>query len=175
MDDVTLRPIEEADLDALRRYATDPDASGEFEWAGFKDPNASRRRWEQDGYLGAESTWLAAVSGGSFAGIVTFKDRSPGVSEGTSRLYGGAIYEMGIALLPEHRGRGVGTAAQRLLVDYLFATTPAHRLQALTEVENLAEQRSLEKVGFEREGVFRRNVWRAGRWRDTVLYSLLRD
>jgi [ribosomal protein S5]-alanine N-acetyltransferase len=167
MDDVILRPIQEADLDDLCRYATDPEAGGEFEWTGFKDPKAMRRRWEEDGWLGAEHGLLAVECSGSFAGDVSYKDRSQGVSKG-------AVYEIGIALLPEHRGHGVGTAAQRLLVEYLFDTTPAHRLQAYTEVENLAEQRALEKVGFEREGVLRATHFRAGSWRDSILYALLR-
>jgi [ribosomal protein S5]-alanine N-acetyltransferase len=87
----------------------------------------------------------------------------------------GAVYEIGIALLPEHRGHGVGTTAQRLLVEYLFDNTPAHRLEAYTEVENVAEQRALEKAGFEREGVLRAVQFRAGAWRDGILYALLRD
>ncbi|MGH3733570.1 MAG: GNAT family N-acetyltransferase [Acidimicrobiales bacterium] len=49
----------------------------------------------------------------------------------------------------------MGTEAQRHLVDYLFRTTTAHRLEAATEMDNLAEQRALEKVGFRREGVMR--------------------
>jgi ribosomal-protein-alanine N-acetyltransferase len=168
MNDVILRPIEEADLDDLSRYSTDPEAGGEFEWTGFRDPKAMQRRWEEDGWLGAEHARLAVVTSGSFAGEVSYKDRSPGV-------FNGAIYEIGIALFPEHRGLGVGTTAQRLLVQYLFDTTPAHRLEAYTEVENLAEQRALEKVGFAREGILRRIVFRAGKWRDSVVYSLLRD
>jgi RimJ/RimL family protein N-acetyltransferase len=44
---------------------------------------------------------------------------------------------------------------QRLLVEYLLATTLANRLQAITDVENLAEQRALERIGFRREGVLR--------------------
>jgi [ribosomal protein S5]-alanine N-acetyltransferase len=168
MSDVVLRPIQEADLDDLCRYVTDPEAGGEFEWTGFKDPKALRRRWEEDGWLGAEHGRLAVVCSGSFAGDVSYKDRSRGVSKG-------AVYEIGIALLPEHRGHGVGTTAQRLLVEYLFDNTPAHRLEAYTEVENVAEQRALEKAGFEREGVLRAVQFRAGAWRDGILYALLRD
>ena len=69
----------------------------------------------------------------------------------------------------------MGTFAQRLLVEYLFDTTPAHRLQACTELENIAEQRALEKVGFGREGVMRKDLFRAGKSRDSILYTLLRD
>lgn len=168
MDDVILRPIQEADLDDLCRSFTDPEAYGEFEWIGFRDPKAMRRRWEEDGWLGAEHGRLAVVSSGSFAGDVSYKDRSQGVARG-------AIYEIGIALFPEYRGRGVGTTAQRLLVEYLLDTIPAHRLEAYTEVDNVAEQRALERVGFEREGVLRATHFRAGRWRDSILYALLRD
>jgi RimJ/RimL family protein N-acetyltransferase len=168
MEDVILRPIQEADLDDLCRWDSDPDAAGVFEWTGFKDPKWTRRRWEEDSWLGAESGRLAVVSAGSFAGDVSYRDKSQGVSKG-------AIYEIGIALLPEHRGHGVGTTAQRLFVQYLFDHTPAHRIQAYTEVENFAEQRALEKVGFEREGVLRQIIYRAGAWRDSILYALLRD
>jgi RimJ/RimL family protein N-acetyltransferase len=38
----------------------------------------------------------------------------------------------------------------------------------------VAEQRALEKVGFEPEGVRRQVAFRAGRWRDGIIYALLR-
>ena len=167
MDDVILRPVEEADLDVLCRTVTDPEAFGEFEWTGFRDPKALRRRWEEDSWLGATDGRLVVALAGDFAGDVAYKDRSPVGCQA-------AIFEIGIALLPQHRGHGMGTTAQRLLVQHMFATTPAHRLEAWTDVDNIAEQRSLEKVGFEREGVRRQMLFRAGRWRDCVLYGLLR-
>ncbi|MFE9693735.1 GNAT family N-acetyltransferase [Micromonospora sp. NPDC005806] len=77
--------------------------------------------------------------------------------------------------MPEWRGRGIGWRAQALLCDYLFAHTPAQRIQAGTHPENVAEQRSLEKAGFQLEGVVRACEFRAGAWRDGHLYSRLRD
>lgn len=67
------------------------------------------------------------------------------------------------------------SAAQRLLADYLFATTTANRLEAGTDVENIGEQRALEKAGFIREGIRRGSLFRDGRWRDMVIYGRLRD
>jgi RimJ/RimL family protein N-acetyltransferase len=61
-----------------------------------------------------------------------------------------------------------------MLAEYLFAHTTVHRIEANTEIDNLAEQRALEKAGFTREGVIRAGGWRDGRWRDGVRYSLLR-
>ena len=82
---------------------------------------------------------------------------------------------LGIDLVPEARGRGFGTEAQRLLADSLFATTQVNRVEASTDIENVAEQRSLEKAGFTREGVVRGAQYRGGAHHDLVVYARLRD
>jgi len=81
----------------------------------------------------------------------------------------------GIELIPEARGQGYGTEAQAQLVAYLFATTEANRVEAGTDIDNVAEQRSLEKAGLRREGVLRGSQYRAGAYRDLVVYALVRS
>ena len=49
------------------------------------------------------------------------------------------------------------------------------RVEASTDVDNIAEQRSLDKAGFTREGVIRRAQYRAGGYHDLVGYSFVRD
>jgi hypothetical protein len=100
------------------------------------------------------------------AGFVTW-------SEGR---YSGAagFFEIGIALVLEFRGRGIGWRAQAMIVDYLFGNTPAQRIQAGTQPENIDEQKSLLKAGFQLEGVVRAAEFRAAEWRDCLLYSRLR-
>ncbi len=168
MDDrLTLRAFCEA-LGFLDRLCTDPKALGPFEWAGFGDVRARRRRWEQDGFIGTDSAALAVVlADGTVAGIASWKAKNYGSP--------GACYEIGLALLPEHRGQGLGAAAQRLLVDYLFKFTTAYRLEALTDAENIAEQKALERIGFKREGVMRGVFCQHATWRDQAIYALLRD
>jgi RimJ/RimL family protein N-acetyltransferase len=80
----------------------------------------------------------------------------------------------GIDLVPEARGQGFGAEAQRLLVEYLFSTTPVNRVEASTDVENVAEQRSLERAGLVREGIARGAQYRAGAYHDLVVYARLR-
>jgi RimJ/RimL family protein N-acetyltransferase len=82
---------------------------------------------------------------------------------------------IGIDLVPEGRGQGLGTEAQRLLADWLFQTTEVNRVEASTDVDNLAETRSLEKAGFRREGVNRGAQFRAGAYHDLVLFARLRS
>ena len=86
-----------------------------------------------------------------------------------------AAFNLGIELIPDARGQGYGTEAQVQLVAYLFATTSVNRVEAATDLENVAEQRSLEKAGFRREGVLRGSQFRAGSYHDLVYYAVLRD
>jgi RimJ/RimL family protein N-acetyltransferase len=88
--------------------------------------------------------------------------------------HGCCAWNIGIGLLSEARGRGVGTLAQRLLAEHLFATTDLDRVEATTDVENLAEQRALEKAGFQREGVLRGAQLRGGERHDMAHYGILR-
>lgn len=83
-------------------------------------------------------------------------------------------WQFGIDLVPEARGQGYGSEAQRLLAAWLFATTDVNRVEASTDIDNVAEQRSLERAGFTREGVVRGAQFRAGAYHDLVLYGKLR-
>jgi RimJ/RimL family protein N-acetyltransferase len=82
---------------------------------------------------------------------------------------------IGIWLRPEHRGRGLGRAAQRRVVELFFTHTRVNRVEAHTDVENVAEQRALEGAGFTREGVVRGAQWRDGAYHDGYLYAVLRE
>ncbi|WP_163509165.1 GNAT family N-acetyltransferase [Fodinicola acaciae] len=167
--DLRLRPFQQRDLDMLRRFATEPGLIG-LDWSGFRDAEAPARRFAEDGYLstvdGRDARLVVETpQETSAAGFVSW--RVGPVSE--------HHWEIGIALLPECRGQGIGWRAQAMLCDYLFHHTPAQRIQAGTHPENAAEQKALEKAGFRLEGVIRAVEFRAGQWRDGWLYSRLRD
>lgn len=166
---VRLRPFRQDDLGLLARDAIDPAFSMPFEWTGYRSPGAYRRRWEEDAFLDKDPRRLVIVEHDDVGlGWVAWQDANMFGREGWA-------WVLGVILAPEHRGRGVGTAAQRLLAEHLFDTTVVHRLCANTEADNIAEQRALEKCGFRREGVLRRAGFRGGQWRDGVIYALLRD
>ncbi|MBO0813185.1 MAG: GNAT family N-acetyltransferase [Microlunatus sp.] len=82
---------------------------------------------------------------------------------------------IGIWLRPQARGRGFGTAAQRCVVDLFFRHTSVNRIEAATDIENLPEQRALERAGFAKEGCVRGSQWRDGAYHDSFLYSILRQ
>lgn len=67
---------------------------------------------------------------------------------------GSRCMNIGISLSAPWRGKGIGAVAQRLLAETLHAEGIV-RVEASTDVENIAEQRSLSKAGFVLEGVIR--------------------
>ena len=85
---------------------------------------------------------------------------------------GSRAVSIGISLHPDARGRGVGTVAQSLLATALHRAGVV-RVQASTDVANIAEQRALARAGFVREGIARAAQVRASGRHDLVLFSCL--
>lgn len=165
--DLRLRPFDEADLVMCDRSVTDAAFVGPFDWVGFGVPQQYRRRWHDDRLLGASPyNLVVAAADDAPIGWVNWRD--------TDRA-GPAVWEIGVLIVPEMRGHGIGTAAHRLLVDYLFDTTTTHRIWAGTEVDNIAEQRALERSGFLQEGRLRGHHFRHGQWRDSFIYGITRN
>ncbi len=165
-DDVTLRPVAVADLAILERLTQDPGTAGEFAWLGWHKLTRYRRWWAENRLISDDIGILMVVREADRLGFVSWHK-----VQSTPGYY---YWNIGIALLPEARGKGHGTQAQRMLARYLFAHTTVQRIEAATEVGNVAEQRALEKAGFTREGVQRCVGWRDGAYRDGVWYSMLR-
>ena len=64
------------------------------------------------------------------------------------------------------RGRGVGTAAAKLMLRYCFTEEGLHRIYLRVFATNLQAIRSYEKAGFVREGILRDDVRIDGEYRD---------
>jgi RimJ/RimL family protein N-acetyltransferase len=163
---IRLRPVVQADLQWLERIYDDPVEASEYGFFGWSNPGHIRKRFEE-GFINHDGGKLAVVRGeNTYVGDVGWRRVQTGPNSST--------WNIGIGLLAKERGKGYGTRAQRLLVEYLFSYTRANRIEAGTEVTNLPEQRALEKAGFTREGVLRGSCFRAGAWRDMVSYSIVR-
>jgi len=83
--------------------------------------------------------------------------------------------EIGYDIIPIKRGKGYGTEATQLIIDYIFLSKNLHRIQAITDVRNKPSQRVLEKTGFQREGTIRKSGYMRGAWTNAYLYSILRE
>jgi RimJ/RimL family protein N-acetyltransferase len=168
MDNVRLRAVREADLDLFAANET-PEADP---WNAFEIGASNRfhRRFAANGGITDEAGMLAVeTSEGTLVGSVSWFTVQHGPSAACRAL------NIGISLFVEHRGRGYGSRVQRQLADYLFSTRLVERVEATTDVDNVAERRALERAGFTQEGLLRHAQFRAGQWRDVILYSRLRQ
>jgi RimJ/RimL family protein N-acetyltransferase len=162
---VTLRSRTDADLDALYEIAADLST-----W---------ERRQDSAPTTLTRATWDAGLARRDESGLPAFVIDVDGSAVGSCSLFGfdelARHAEVGIALAAGARGRGLGTAALRQLVEFGFVRRNLRRLHLGTIGSNEAALRCYEKVGFVVEGRQREHVWDAGRWVDFVRMGLLRS
>jgi RimJ/RimL family protein N-acetyltransferase len=80
---------------------------------------------------------------------------------------------IGMGVLPEARGRGVGLDATEVLCRYAFRTLGLNRLQIETNVDNMAMLAVAQRAGFTREGTLRQAGWANGQFVDEAVLGLL--
>lgn len=82
--------------------------------------------------------------------------------------------EVGIVIgEPDARGKGYGTEAMRLLLDYAFTVVGMHSIMLMVYEFNPAARRCYENVGFREIGRRRESRWFNGRFWDEIYMDLL--
>ena len=107
--------------------------------------------------------WFISV-GGEAVGSISLKNISHSMGHG----------ELGYGMAESHHGKGIATAALRLLIKKIFAESTLRRLLAYVHEENQPSRRVLEKLGFQEEGLLREHYLINGVPVNEVLYALLK-
>lgn len=81
--------------------------------------------------------------------------------------------EIGFALARDHWGRRYAREALTVLVEHAFDALALRRIEADVDPRNLPSLRTLENLGFRREGYLRQRWQVAGELQDSVLMGLL--
>ena len=163
---VTLRARTDADVDMLFALA------GELETWEERNPSApaplTRRAYE---------TRLAKTDEDP-SGDLRFVIDVDGVAVGTVSLFDvddlARHAEVGIALLPQYRGKGIGTAAIKAIVEFAFVRCNLRRVHLQAIASNLGAIRAYQNAGFAEEGRLREHAWVRGGYEDIVLMGALR-
>jgi aminoglycoside 6'-N-acetyltransferase len=156
-DRVTLRPLQEDDLDALVAIV---EGDGVREWWGADESReATREGLRNDGCA------FVIEAGGRLAGWL-------GVVEELTPNYRSAGID--IVLAPAYQGRGLGPEALRLAARWLIGERGHHRLTIDPAAANERAIGAYASVGFRRVGILREYERGAdGRWHDGLLMDLL--
>jgi RimJ/RimL family protein N-acetyltransferase len=169
MPAVSLRPRADADLDVLYRVAADMDS---WEERSPSPPVPLTRPRFQARLARADDSDTPEQA-------VQFVIDAGGEAVGGASLFGFDMFaghaEAGISLIPEARGRGIGTQAMRLLIEFGFVRRNLRRIHLQAIASNAGALRSYEKAGFTVEGRLREHAWVRGRYEDIVLMAILRS
>ena len=156
---VNLKVLEKDDLPLLADWSNNLEFFSDM-WF----PQMSKTDWEKRyDSLKPDTKWF-------------FIQKKDGTKIGTVfHFLNGNYMEIGYILAPSQRGKGYGSEAIKVIVDYLFLSKELVRVQAITGVDNLASCNALEKAGFTKEGIIRKSGFNRGKWCDDYLYSILRE
>ena len=162
---IAIRPITLEDVDGFN--ACVGVVARERQWIMITDapPMESTRRFVE----GAIRTGRPHVVALDADRVIGWCDIRPHALEGFRHCG-----ELGMGLLPEYRGRGLG----RLLVEDVLRRSWAFgltRVELEVYASNLAAIRLYERTGFRREGLKRRARFLDGTWDDIVVMAIARE
>ena len=160
---VNLKVMEKEDLPLIAEWFSSPEVFGEYNTLRQMSKTEAEKMFESP--LELKPFIIEKKEGNKIGFVSHFYVLHPAARQ----------LEIGYVLLPSERGKDYCTEAVNIMVDYLFLSKESRRIQAQTDLRNVASQKVLEKVGFKKEGTLRKNFFRRGEWRDTYLYSILRE
>jgi [ribosomal protein S5]-alanine N-acetyltransferase len=111
-----------------------------------------------------------------FPYVITLKRSDEVIGMIDPRLEGTKV-GIGYGAAPAHWGKGYVTEATRAVIDWAFRQPSIFRVYATTDVENLASQRVLEKVGMHCEGILRKYILHpniSDEPRDSYMYAIVK-
>lgn len=157
-----IRPLEEQDIKTLAAWETQ-EFRGAYEEYQMGSAEHLRRQLQLDGLCSESFQMLMVQLDEVPAGLLYLNFIRTG------------LVRLGLVLDPGARGQHLGSRVLELTRDYLLDNYPVVRIEADTDVENIAAQKALERCGFAAEGVLRKYRFHHGRYHDSYLYSYLRD
>lgn len=163
---VYLRPLERADAPLIAGYLNSPPVRRTL--ALYRPLGVAQEAAFLDALAGNEKDVVLGV-------VLRDGDRLVG-SVGLHRLeFRSRQAELGLVIGdPSQWGKGLGTEATRLMLDYGFGTLNLNRVWLQVFGHHASAQRVYEKAGFRREGVQREQYFVEGRYVDGILMGMLR-
>ena len=161
---VRLRPVVEADVDAILGWINDPEITRNF--SGFQQIIT------REGELAFLQRMIASPTDRLFAITVGDEETAIGTA-GIHNIYRPAgNARLGI-MLGRQRGQGLGREALRQLVGRAFGEVALHKVWIIHFADNARMRHLCEGLGFRVEGVLRDEYFHQGRHWDMVRQSLL--
>jgi [ribosomal protein S5]-alanine N-acetyltransferase len=165
---VRLRWLTDGDVPALFAIFGDPEVTRYWGFSVLPDLAAAAALLadiQRQFRAGTLFQWGIETAGGELVGTCTLARLDV-----TNRRA-----ELGFALGRAFWGRGYMEAALPAVMEFAFSRLGLHRLVADADPRNIPSIRTLERLGFLREGLLREHYLIQGEAQDAVVYGLLRS
>ena len=164
-ESITLRIIEESDLDSMRNLRNDPTT-----WINLTDiepiDSETQKQWFQSLVGRRDRIYLVASDEEhEFLGITRMDE-----IDRTNRSI-----RVGCDIAPELRGQGYGSKVFTAALKYSFDFMNMHRVWLAVLDYNQVGINLYKKYGFQKEGSYRDAIFRDGRYHDYIIMSLLEE
>ena len=165
---VTLRPIEEDDLEFVRDMFNDPEIESMVVGWSWPVSKYQHRRWFEK---------VSDDSGSMRFIIETKEDGRVGVQMLEKIDWKNRVATTGGIKIGKknNRAKGIGFDTGMTLFRYLFEELQMNRVDSCIMGYNIASIKLVEKQGYTLEGVRRRYAYKKGEYHDLLLYGLLRE
>lgn len=164
-EQVTIRPVTEADTDRIIAWRNAPSVMAHFI---YRTPltRKAHLNWLHNRVETGEVAQFVIYDGETAVGSVYLRD----IDRSNQKC------EYGIFIGDDScRGKGIGTVAAKLALAYAFEELQMNRVYLRVFADNTRAIKSYEKVGFRYEGTFRQDVMIDGAGVDIVFMAILRE
>jgi len=81
---------------------------------------------------------------------------------------------VGILILPDYQGKGFGSEALEMIIDYAFTNLNAHQIFANITTDNNSSITLFEKFNFKKIGIKKDWIYADSSYKDEILYQLIK-
>jgi RimJ/RimL family protein N-acetyltransferase len=167
LNGVTLRPLEFDDIDTIHDWESDIELNMYGGWSPKRGRAAFRHRYERRLTEPESALYMFGIEtnerlvGYVQLGLIDTINRHAmvGILVGVKEVW----------------GRGIGSTALRILMDYAFTARALERIYAEVYTFNIRSQRLFEGLGFQQEGILRQHEFHNGSLRDMYIFGMLKS
>ncbi|MEB5686636.1 GNAT family N-acetyltransferase [Mammaliicoccus lentus] len=163
--DYYLRDLKESDLDDIHAYTSLPEVAKYQTW----DPLTYEETEEfVQTLLNRDEDWMYNVivdadTDNVIGAIQLISDKKNNSGE------------IEFTIHPEYWSNGIATDVARTIVKYGFKVLKLNRIWASTDINNTVSEIVLQKLKMRHEAILRQNIKLKDGYRDTLVYSILKD
>lgn len=165
-ENVTLRPMELDDIEQFYTWEYDIELSLNSGWVPVVSHEAFRERYGRR---------ISDPNPNQKLFVIIYEGRLVGYIQLARIDKEAGMAAIGIVVGEKQlQGRGIGSMALRIMLDFAFKVVNLERVYAEVFGFNLRSQRMMERVGFVKEGILRQHEVHNGARQDMHFYGILK-